>query len=80
MGWMMHEIEKAMTELRKRQKELFVALQEAHKTECNAAWNVVQQVCDAIDDAVADVRSLANQECALIHQTPKESSGAKENP
>jgi len=79
MGWMIHEIEKSMTELRKRQKELFAALQEAHKTETYAAWTDVQKICDAIDDAVADVRSLANQECALIHQTPKEPSGGAES-
>jgi hypothetical protein len=64
MGWMIHEIEKAMTELRKRQKELFAALQEAHKTETAEAWYGVQNICDDIDDAVADVRTLANRECA----------------
>lgn len=69
MGWMMNEIETAMTLLRKRQKELFAALQEAHKTETAQAWEDVQKVCDAIDDAVADIRTLANHESALAHQS-----------
>ena len=65
MGWMMVEIERAMTELRKRQKELFVALQDAHKTETYLDWCDVQNVCDGIDNAVAEIRDLANRESAL---------------
>jgi hypothetical protein len=65
MGWMKSEIDTAMTLLRKRQKELYAALQEAHLTETQLSWEGVQSICDAIDDAVADVRTLANRECAL---------------
>jgi hypothetical protein len=65
MSWMMHEIDEAMKQFRRDQKDLFAALQEAHKTETSSAWTDVQKICDNIDDAVAEIRTLANRECAL---------------